>query len=82
MQPGTRVGELKVWNVINPPNEPTLAPVASPEIAKEVIDRMAKAQLNSPWIEANAFGLIVWDGTEWVEWESEDGYDIDEWEAK
>lgn len=77
---GTGVGDLIVWNIINPPREPYLFPVNSPEEAKLMIDRMAAAQLVTDKIVANAFGLVEWDGQEWTEWESEYGEQIDEWE--
>lgn len=78
MKPGTKVGELKVWNVINPPNEPDLYPVESPKEAKELIDKLANMQLKAANVYSNAFGLVEWDGEEWTEWYDEDGFDIDE----
>ena len=77
-----KLGDLMVWNVVNPPNPGMWYPVASPREAKEKIDAMANAQLKMDWVHSNAFGLVEWDGTEWMEWYSEDGRDIDEWEPE
>ena len=78
--PGEEIGKLRVWNIINPPNEPKWIPVESPHAAKVLIDGLTEAQLQIPNIHSNAFGLVEWDGEEWAEWYSEDDKDIDEWE--
>jgi hypothetical protein len=75
------VGDLAVWNVVNPPRNPYLFPVDTPEEAKEMIEKLADAQLVTKAIVVNAFGLVEWDGEEWTEWGSEEGEDIDEWES-
>jgi len=72
-------GDLRVWNIINPPNRPTTYPVNDPKHAITLIDALAQSQLLDGNIESNAFGLEVFDGAEWLEWESEEGEDIDEW---
>ena len=75
-------GDLAVWNVINPPRTPYLFPVNTPAEAKLMIEALANAELLSTAIEANAFGLVRWDGEEWTDWsDPETGDQIDEWEA-
>jgi len=71
-------GNLRVWNVINPPNKPCYFPVATPEEGNEVITRRAKHQLKNPSIVSNAFGLEVYEHGEWCEWYNEFGEDINE----
>lgn len=73
-------GDLAVWFVFNPPREPVLLPVNSPTEAKSMIDKLASAMLQTEAIEANAFGLVEFDGSEWTEWENKDGEDISEWQ--
>lgn len=73
-------GELRVWYIINPPAEPTYVPVATPEHAIRTINTLAELQLTQDTIWGNAFGLQVWDGEEWVEWYSEEGDNIDDFE--
>ena len=70
-------GTLRVWYIINPPAEPTYYYVASPTQGAAAIDRMADAQLKQPWIEANAFGLEVFEDGEWVDWWDEEGNDVE-----
>lgn len=74
------IGDLAVWNVINPPRTPYFFPVNSPDEAKRLIEGLAQAELLTSAIEANAFGLVRWDGEEWMEWEDEEtGDQIDDW---
>ncbi len=71
--------KLKVWNVINPPNEPIWwYPVDSPEEGALLIERLANEQLQDDTIFANAFGLCEWDGDEWTEWYDDEGNSVDD----
>ena len=71
-------GDLRVWNIINPPREPETYPVKDVDHAMRLIDAMADSQLLIRKIECNVFGLEVYQGGEWEEWESEDGDQISE----
>ncbi len=80
--PRPKQGELRVWNIINPPNEGDKYPVTGLEHAKTLIDALAQSQLLEPRITSNVFGLEVFEDGEWSEWEDENGYGIDEWEPE
>lgn len=69
-------GDLRVWNIINPPREPEFYPVKDVEHAERLIDAMADSQLLVREIECNVFGLEVYKCGEWEEWENEDGDQI------
>jgi hypothetical protein len=71
-------GHLRVWNIINPPAEPTHYPVNDVEHAKRLIIALAESQLLQSWITANVFGLEVYTNGDWEEWESFDGDQIDD----
>lgn len=75
-------GQLCVWVIVNPPHPPVRIPVKSPSEAAKLINEMAAIQLKDNDIHDNAFGLEEWDGVEWSEWYSEDGEDINDWEAQ
>jgi hypothetical protein len=72
-----KIGSLRVWNIINPPNEPVCYPVRSPQHGKQLINSLADSQLLDKNIECNVFGMEVMekDG-EWCEWEDSEGYNI------
>lgn len=74
-----RGGALRVFNIINPPNRGSFYPVSSPQHAYNLIERMAKAQLEMNSIHSNVFGLEVFEDGEWSDWYSEDGDDLDAW---
>jgi hypothetical protein len=73
--------KLRVWHIQNVPNEPIYISVKSPEEAIKVIKRRAEKDLEVPWIVSNAFGLEVHneETSEWEEWYSEEGDDIDQY---
>lgn len=71
-----KLGDLRVWNIINPPNEPTFYPVNNPNHAKELIDALANSQLLQPEIDSNVFGLECFTKDGWEEWENEEGENI------
>lgn len=72
----SKEGDLRVWNIINPPNEPNYHSVLAPRKGRDLIDLMAKQQLRIPAIVSNAFGLEVFEDGEWCEWYNESGDDI------
>ena len=73
-----KVGDLKVWNVINPPRQPTWHPVKSPDAGALLILKLANEQLKDDSIFSNAFGMCEWDGDEWTEWYDDEGNDVDD----
>ena len=75
------LGDLAVWFIFNAPREPVLLPVNTPSEAKQMINLLASAMLMTLAIQDNVFGLMEWNGEEWLEWESEDGDQIDDWET-
>jgi hypothetical protein len=74
-----REGDLRVWNIINPPDRPIVYPVTDPKHGAQLIEALANSQLLDKSIDSNAFGLEIFENGEWLEWESEDGEDITEW---
>ena len=76
-------GDLLVWHSFERTgNGQThhLYPVDSPEQAIEVINKLAKEQVNDESIGWNALGLNVFEDGEWVELYSDEGDDIAEYE--
>jgi hypothetical protein len=71
-------GNLRVYNIINVPNIPEHYPVEHIHHAKELIDALAKSQLLDETIISNVFGLEVFEDGEWIDWQDEDGRDLDE----
>lgn len=71
-------GDLRVWNIINPPRESEFYPVKNLEHAVKLIDTLADSQLLVEEIECNVFGLEEYCDGEWLEWESEDGFGIND----
>lgn len=69
-------GDLRVWNIVNPPAEPTWYPVKNPAHAQRLIDALADSQLLQPEIGSNAFGLEIFTPEGWEEWYNDEGEDI------
>ncbi len=76
--PRPKPGDLRVWNIINPPREPETYPVMDVAHAMRLIDALADSQLLQPQIVSNAFGLEVYQQGEWEEWEDDEGEGINE----
>jgi hypothetical protein len=79
-------GALMVWWIPQVPmNPPFLAPVQSLEEAARTIHLLAIYDMYQFEYKvkpdyANAGGLLMWDGDEWVDWHSDDGFtDWNEW---
>lgn len=72
-------GQLRVWNVINPPRPARHFDVKNVKEAIKVINREAQIQLKDKDVESNAFGLQVYEekygGCEYYD---EDDRDINE----
>lgn len=84
-------GDLRVWrwcmsgymsqpNKAHKPNT-RYFPVVNAFAAAKLIEEKAASDLASKWISANAFGLEVYTGGEWVEWSSPFGESIEEFAA-
>lgn len=74
------IGDLAVWRVANFEDGGAWF-VKSPSEAIRMINALADLDLENKRITDNAFGLVEWDGEEWVEWTHPDsGEDIDEYE--
>lgn len=75
-----QTGDLAVYWIPNPPRAAYHYPIESVDQAKLVLDVLAHYDLylDEDIISANYGGLVVWDGTEWVDWESDDCEDINE----
>lgn len=78
------LGELRVWWVPQVPMKPFYVKVESPEEGKKVLDILANYDLFQ--LEnrikpdySNMGGLEEFTEDGWVEWESEEGDNIDEW---
>lgn len=56
--------------------------VDNPRHAIKVIDKLADGQVNDEEIAWNAIGLMVFEGSEWCDWFSDDGLDIDEYKEE
>lgn len=73
------VGALRAWRIANPPAARTLQSVANADEAIAWINAQAEADLRDPHIDANAFGIEVFEDGEWNEWYDAEGRDIDEY---
>jgi hypothetical protein len=80
-------GTLRVWWIPQVPMEAFHFPVASAHEAKLILDTLANYDLFQ--LEhrikpdfSNAGGLEVFQDGEWMEWEDENGSDIDEFEIE
>jgi hypothetical protein len=73
-----KLGDLRVWNIINVPNEPAYYPVKNPAHAQRLIDALADSQLLQPEITSNVFGLEVFAQDGWEEWYDPEGLDVRE----
>lgn len=76
-------GDLRVWWVPQVPMKAFYAPVKTVREAKLLLDTLAKYDLFQFENKVkpdyfNAGGLEVWDGSEWSEWYSDEGMNIDE----
>ena len=78
----TKEGDLRVWAVANPPNEPAYYPVKDINHALRLINALADSQFLQPEISSNAFGVEAYlDGT-WEDWYSDEGEDWCEYEDR
>ena len=60
----TMIGDLRVCNV---------------DHEKRLVYALAESQLMDTCVHSTAFGLDVFEGDEWLDWENEDGVHFDEW---
>lgn len=80
-------GQLRVWHIPQVPMHPFLVYVSSIKEAVKVMDTLAiydlfqfKYKIKPDY--SNASGLEVFEDGEWVDWEDEDGNDINNIEKK
>ena len=71
-------GDLRVYNIVNLPNDADFYPVTSPLHGAQLIDALANSQLLDDTVHSNVFGLEVFESGEWLEWQDEDGFEIGE----
>lgn len=69
-------GDLRVWCMRNPPSKPEMYPVNTPDEAVRTIRAVGDVLSHSRETIVAAFGLQIWDGDEWIEWEDEKGRHI------
>jgi len=79
--------QLRVWWIPQVPMKAFYAPVKSLSEAKNMLDVLAKYDIFQYENKikpdySNVGGLQIFDGEEWIEWEDEDGCNIDETEEK
>lgn len=68
--------KLRVWTIINPPDEPEYFPVKNLIHAKHLINALSESRLLDETITCNVFGLEILENSEWCEWEDGKGYSI------
>ena len=74
------MNKLRVYNIINPPNQGERYPVRNPKHGFFLIEAMAYSQLLDDSIDSNVFGLEIWEDNEWTDWYNEEtGEDLDEY---
>lgn len=83
------VEKLRVWHIPQVPGKPFHISVDSPKDAIKILNTLAEYDLfqfenRIKPDYCNAQGLQVWDENEkeWLEWESENGLDIREYEEE
>lgn len=76
-------GQLQVWWIPQVPGTPFTVDVDTPQEAKKLLDVLARYdafqfehRIKPDY--CNAGGLRQWDGSEWEEWQDDNGDDIDE----
>ncbi len=77
-----RNGDFRIWHIPQVPGKGFYFPVTTPRQGKIVLGILAQYDLfllhNRHRVDyANAAGLEVMEDGEWVEWENENGDDID-----
>jgi len=78
-------GQLRVWHIPQVPMYAFHIYVSSVKEAKLVLEALAiydlfQLQYKIKPDYSNAQGLEIWDGKEWIEWEDEEGNNIDDTE--
>lgn len=70
-------GQLRVWEILNVPNDPNYYFVETIEEAMKVIRNKSERALKSNKISSSVYGLEVFENGDWCEWYDEEGNDID-----
>ena len=83
--PKPKLGALRVWWIPQVPGEPFYQPVEYISEAKLLVTALGRyaafqfeQRLKLDY--SNSGGLECWDGSEWLEWEDDEGRTIDEHE--
>lgn len=79
----TKLGDLRIWWIPQIPGKAFEWPVADMQTAGMMLDALAayddfQFAENIKGDYCNTGGLQVFEGGEWLDWESEDGEDFDE----
>ena len=74
---GMEEGELCVW-WWREGESMDFHPVSTSDEARQLLQKLADADLADSSVARNAGGLEVYDGGEWTEWADEDGDSIDD----
>ena len=79
----SKEGDLRVWWLPQMPCESFNVPVEDIKQAKFLLDALAKYDIfqferNMKGFYANAGGLELFVDREWIEWQSDDGLEIDD----
>ena len=74
-------GDLRVWWIPQIPGKPFKFPVTTPEEARMLLKALGLYDIfqfenNIKPDFCNAGGLEVYEDGEWLEWDDQDGYDI------
>ena len=64
-------GQLMLWRIINPPNDGQRFPVNDLLHAVELYKALTASDLLDVAISSNVYGLEIYEGGEWNEWESD-----------
>lgn len=80
-------GEMKAWWIPQIPGEPFEVPVTTLIEAKLLLEALANYDLFQLAHRikpdyCNMGGLVIWDGTDWTDWHSDEGRDIYEYELQ
>lgn len=76
-------GDMKVWWIPQMPGKAFEVPVASVDEAKKILTVLADYDLfqfenRIKGDYCNVGGLVVFEGGDWIDWESDEGFSIDE----
>ncbi len=65
-------GQLMLWRIVNPPSEGQRFPVNDLHHAAQLYNALTASDLLDDAISSNAYGLEIFEGGEWTEFESDE----------